>query len=377
MASNVKLRIAHIMRAPMGGVFRHVRDLALQHTQAGHDVGIICDVPGTAGYQEAGLEQLDRHISLGVHRTEMARSVGLSDIATGRRVLKLLKPLNIDVVHGHGAKGGVYARAVGGLAGRGRKIARIYSPHGGSLHFDPASRTGKVYFAAERMMGRYTDAIMFVARYEENAYKAKIGTPSCTTHVVYNGLSKNEFRRIKPTKKSADFLFIGEIRDLKGYDLVIQAAKTLVADGWPDLRIIMVGSGPDEEPADAMIAESGLQEVIQRRPPMPARDAFALARCVVMPSRAEAMPYIVIEALGAKMPIIASNVGGIPEIFADSGAQLIKPDASSVLHAMRSFLNDPSRLAETMPSDALLKSRFSAEVMGESVLNAYRAALSV
>lgn len=376
MPANVKLRIVHIMRAPMGGVYRHVRDLALQHTQAGHEVGVICDMPGTPGYQEAGLQQLDIHLALGIHRVPMGRSVGVSDVASGRRILAMLKTLRPDVVHGHGAKGGVYARALAGLSLKGRKVARIYSPHGGSLHYDPKSRSGKIYFAAERLMERQTDAIMFVARYEKETYASKIGEPSCETHVIYNGLAKSEFRRARPAPNAADFLFIGEVRDLKGYDLVINAARKLINDGFKSLRIIMVGSGPEEAKADAMIAAAGLHDVIDRRPPIPARDAFSLARCVVMPSRAEAMPYIVIEALGAGLPIIASKVGGIPEIFAGSDAAMIEPEVGEVGDAMAAFLNNPEKLAASMPSQALLKSRFSAEVMGQSVLNAYRAALS-
>lgn len=361
----------------MGGVFRHVRDLALQHTQSRHDVGLICDAEGTPGYSEAGLKQLDIHLSLGVHRVPMARSVGVSDIASGRRVLATLKKLKPDIVHGHGAKGGVYARAVGGLAGsRERRVARFYSPHGGSLHFDPASRSGKLYFMVERMLESRTDTLMFVARFEEETYTAKIGAPSCETRLIYNGLAKNEFLDVETAKDAADFLFIGEMRDLKGYDLVIEATKALRANGYERLKILMVGSGPEEADADRLIGDANLDDAITRHGPMPARDAFAKARCVVMPSRAEAMPYIVLEALAAGKPLIASKVGGIPEIFEDNTDALITPNAASLEAAMQTFLDDPDSLARKMPSKAQLRSRFSVEVMAEAALNAYRAALA-
>ena len=108
---------------------------------------------------------------------------------------------------------------------------------------------------------------------------------------------------------------------------------------------------------------------------MPARQAFARARCVVMPSRAEAMPYIVLEALGAGMPIIASKVGGIPEIFNGSDAELISSDAVSLEGAMKAFLQDPNEFSKTMPTVDGLKSRFSVETMGDAVLNVYQKAL--
>ena len=58
-------------------------------------------------------------------------------------------------------------------------------------------------------------------------------------------------------------------------------------------------------------------------PPMPARRAFALARTVVLPSRAESLPYVVLEAAAAGIPLIATRVGGIPEIFEGETERLV------------------------------------------------------
>ncbi|MEO1746684.1 MAG: glycosyltransferase, partial [Pseudomonadota bacterium] len=82
------------------------------------------------------------------------------------------------------------------------------------------------------------------------------------------------------------------------------------------------------------------------------------------------------EALAAGKPLIASKVGGIPEIFEDNTDALITPNAASLEAAMQAFLDDPDSLARKMPSKAQLRSRFSVEVMAEAALNAYRAALA-
>ena len=67
----------------------------------------------------------------------MRRQVAPSDIAATWRLLREVRALNPDILHAHGAKGGAYARVIGTLLrASGSRVARIYSPHGGSLHYD-------------------------------------------------------------------------------------------------------------------------------------------------------------------------------------------------------------------------------------------------
>ncbi|MEP4559515.1 MAG: glycosyltransferase, partial [Nitratireductor sp.] len=105
---------------------------------------------------------------------------------------------------------------------------------------------------------------------------------------------------------------------------------------------------------------------------MPARQAFARARIVVVPSRAEAMPYIVIEALGAGRPMIASAVGGIPEIFATAPNALVGPEAGAIAAKMAEALADEDAYAATMPDRAFLTENFSADVMSARIGTIYQ-----
>jgi glycosyltransferase involved in cell wall biosynthesis len=109
---------------------------------------------------------------------------------------------------------------------------------------------------------------------------------------------------------------------------------------------------------------------------MPARQAFTLARLVVVPSRAEAMPYIVLETLAAGTPMIATAVGGIPEIFGAGSPALVKPDPAEVARKMAFALSDPAAYRALMPGIAALKSRFGADVMAKAIEQAYFAALA-
>ena len=96
---------------------------------------------------------------------------------------------------------------------------------------------------------------------------------------------------------------------------------------------MMIGDGPQKAEYEQMMLERGLGRRIDMLPAMKARDAFALARNVVVPSRAESMPYIVLEALAARKPVIAARVGGIPEVLGTDSAALAAPDDAQSLAA--------------------------------------------
>ncbi len=168
----------HCFRSPVGGIFRHVRDLTEAQVVAGHSVGIVCDSTTGGEFEERLFREMEGMLALGVRRTPMQRHIGPGDIASAWRTYKLIKELQPDVLHGHGAKGGVYARVFGSLLRVSRsRVARLYSPHGGSLHYDEATATGRFFFGLERLMERFTDHLLFVSEYERRAFRRKIGEP--------------------------------------------------------------------------------------------------------------------------------------------------------------------------------------------------------
>jgi glycosyltransferase involved in cell wall biosynthesis len=365
----------HCFRSPVGGIFRHVRDLVDAQAAAGHEVGIVCDSSTGGAYEEQLFEGVKTKLSLGLHRVAMQRHIGPGDIVAAWRTFTIIKGLRPDILHGHGAKGGVYSRLFGSALRVFRsRAARIYSPHGGSLHYDSDAVTGKLFFGIERMLERMSDHLLFVSDYEQRTYAAKVRLPKVAHSVIYNGLQSAEFEPRVMAPGAADFLFIGMMRDLKGPDIFIDALFKAGKSAGRRLTAAMAGAGDDLEKYKLQVNALGLGGQVSFYPPMPARQAFGMARCIAVPSRAEAMPYIVLEALASGMPMIASAVGGIPEIFGEGSYALIQPDAGELADKMSEFMTDSSRLTAAVPSSEILKSRFSASVMASRIEAAYRTA---
>jgi glycosyltransferase involved in cell wall biosynthesis len=368
---SANFRILHCLRAPIGGLFRHVHDLALGQVEMGAEVGIVCDSETGGGEIEVALSRLKDNCALGVTRIPMTRNPGLNDWRTYRKIAKLARKLDVDVLHGHGAKGGAYAR----LAGRGvrKKTGAkvVYTPHGGVLHYSPSTLSGRIFLAAERWLAPMTDGMIFECMYAGNRYVELVGPPPCPARVVHNGLYRHEFYESLLADDAADFVFVGELRKLKGVDVFLEAlaAHQTIFPG----RAIVVGSGPDEKSFKRLARKLGLTTRVVFSGPQPARTAFVRARCVVVPSRAESLPYIVLEAAAAQMPLIATNVGGIPEIMGDVPMPLIPPDDVDALASqLRAFLSDPKpflrRAAELQKHVA---QEFSVESMTREVVDFY------
>ncbi|MDX8440034.1 glycosyltransferase [Mesorhizobium australafricanum] len=375
MAAN--LRIVHCFRSPVGGIFRHVRDLTEAQVAAGHSVGIVCDSTTGGDYEERLFETMKDSLALGIHRTPMQRHVGPGDLASAWRTYRIIQELRPDVLHGHGAKGGAYARLFGSLLRVSRfRVARLYSPHGGSLHYDETTATGKLFFGLERFMARFTDCLLFVSDYERKTYRRKVGEPPIPNRLVYNGLRATEFEPVGTAANAADFLYIGMMRDLKGPDIFIDALASAGSALGRPLSAVMVGDGDDLPRYHAQVERLGLKGHVRFLPPMPARQAFALADQIVVPSRAEAMPYIVLEALAAGMPMIATAVGGIPEIFGEGSPALTRPDPGELAGKMGTAFGDRDAYRKVMPQTDELKARFGADVMADEIEKAYFAALN-
>jgi glycosyltransferase involved in cell wall biosynthesis len=214
--------------------------------------------------------------------------------------------------------------------------------------------------------------------FRADAYRNKVGKTKKPVILVRNGLRPEEFVPVPPAPDARDFLYIGMLRDLKGPDVFIEALATIRDRTGRAPSAHIVGAGDDKPRYEAMVAERQLADAVAFHEPMPARQAFAMAKSVVVPSRAESMPYIVLETIAAGVPMIATKVGGIPEIFGSESHRLVAPgDAITLAEAMVALAASPEAARTNATRlKARVSSLFTVEAMARSVDEAYRAVVA-
>jgi glycosyltransferase involved in cell wall biosynthesis len=373
-ASPSSLKILHILRAPLGGLFRHVIDLVQGQAERGHRVGLFLDSSTGGARAEAILAELTPSLALGFERVAIPRELNPRDLYALTRVSRRIAALAPDVLHGHGAKGAALARLTPNFG----NAVRAYTPHGGSLVYCPGTLSGSFYRSIERLLNFRTDLFLFESSYVADLFRAKIDTPRAMVRVVRNGVGKAEFEPVTARPDATDIVCVGELRPVKAIDVLIQALAILKASGRR-MTATIVGEGPDDAKLKAQTERLGLAGEIRFVGFRPAREAFAMGRMLVIPSRAESLPYIVLEAAAAGMPIIATEVGGVPEIFGPNAARLIPPDdIAALVEAMRGALVDPTTTHRTAQEvRARVRAEFSLATMVEGGIAAYREALAL
>jgi len=362
------LRILHATRAPVGGIFRHILDVANGQADRGHHVGIVADSLTGGERAEQALAEIAPRLKLGVHRLAIRREPAPTDLVVWSRFQWLIRQLKPDVLHGHGAKAGAFMRLKTAAKGK----IRVYTPHGGSLHYPLTTLKGNIYARVERALMNNTDLFLFESAFARDTYQRTIGTPKGLVRCVFNGVTANEFDPIAKADDATDLIYVGESRHIKGADLLIEAVSRLRADGRP-VTLTLAGDGEESESLKAQVQRLALGEAVRFIGHVKARYGFSKGSLLVVPSRGDSMPYVVIEAAAAGIPMVAANVGGIPEIFGSHGDALFAPrNAAAMADAIASALDDPAAAEQrAMSLRERIFEHFSQKAMVEGVLAGY------
>jgi len=169
---------------------------------------------------------------------------------------------------------------------------------------------------------------------------------------------------------------VGRLRGEKGQAVLLEAFAK-IREGCDDLRLRVVGDGPDRAKLEARARELGIADCVEwmgSRPPEEVRRLYRTMDVVVVPSLAEGFGLVAAEALAAGRPVVASDVGGLPEVVKHGETGLLVPpdDAEALADAIARIMDDSSlgeRLARTGKAD--VRERFSTERFNAAIRDAY------
>jgi len=365
-------RVALVVGTTAGGTGAHVRMLAAGMGRRGLAVSVFGPASAAA---VLGVESLPGVAFTPVEFGDRPRP---GDLEAALRLRRALRNWPDGVVHAHGLRAG--ALTVLALAGlRGRRPAIVVTVHNAPPHGGGAAAT--IYRLLERVVARGADVVLCVSPDLEERMRALGARHVGRAVVPAPGLPASEPPRadmpvvigqppgpvqpgeaVAPSGPAASgserapdggravVFAAGRLAAQKGFEVLLDAAARW-RDLQPEPRLVIAGDGPLAVDLKARAASLGVPaEFPGRRDDVPAMLASAAA--FVLPSLWEGQPLVLQEALRAGVPVVATRVGGIPDLTGDDAAVLVPPgDAARLAEAVRAVLRDPA-LAERLRAAA-------------------------
>ncbi|PIP92440.1 MAG: hypothetical protein COW00_00935 [Bdellovibrio sp. CG12_big_fil_rev_8_21_14_0_65_39_13] len=357
--------IVQILRAPAGGIRKHVYDI-LEHLSHQNDVTqiFITNIHDTDS-------PVPVYSNLKVFDLPIVDQPGFSDFKNLFRIFNILKNENVTVIHGHGAKGGIYCRLISSLL----SAKSIYTPHGGSLHRVYGALKNRLYSLIEFLLIPFTDLFIFESHYSYETFCSNVCKINDSFLINYNGVdippfqATHHYQKGQPLKLAS----FGLLRHLKGHDIIIEACAMLKMNGIP-FEYSIYGSGEQLDFLSSLITEEQLQNHIFFKNYSESVEREMLKfDFIVHPSRFESFGYVPVEAMSVKVPVITSFEGGLKEVVDETCGFIAKDNkASTYFEILKNLYNNSASLEPMIESAYLkVKTKFSKSVMTKKLEKIY------
>lgn len=379
------LRVLQVMECTIGGTRRHLTDVARGLLAEGVEVHLAVAAERQPDFRDT-LQELESE-GCTLHEIPMQRSISPTrDGRHLRELIALLRQVQPDIVHTHSSKAGVLGRLASVRTGIGK---RVHTPHTLAFlfreMFGPAKRA--LFYSLEKALARSTHAMVAVSPSEARTFEGSKIVAHEKIRVVPNGIDPAPFFDATPIDLATTGLdparptlaVVGLLNVAKGQDIALQALSEVGTE--KDLQLVFAGHGEMEQELSQLANELGLSERVAFlgfRQDVPR----VLAACdgLLLPSRWEGMPYIVLEAMASALPVVTTPVDGARDLVVHGESGLIAEEitAASLALQLEAFLClDPDqRLAMGEAGRVHMQSSFTAKSMVDELLKLYRAILS-
>jgi len=297
------------------------------------------------------------------------------------KLLRMFKKEKFDIIHTHTAKAGALGRLAGRLAG---VAIIIHTPHGHNFYGYFNSIFSKLVIGIERFLARFTDRVIALTELEKIDYLKFKVTNEKKSVLVYMGLELNGFlpdntAKIKESlninSQEKVIGYVGRLEPIKGPQFFVEAARLCLENNLLQ-RFILVGEGSLRKELEEKVSFWGLKEKIVFvgwRDDI--ADIMSIMDILVLPSLNEAVGIVLLEAQSLGIPVVASEVGGIPEMIRDgqTGILVWPGEPAALALAINNLLFDPERLRSMSAAGKnWVKDRFKAEDMVRKISAIYQ-----
>jgi L-malate glycosyltransferase len=333
------LSVVHVLApAEFGGLESVVRLMAAGQRRRGHEVLVAPILPrGMA--RPAWLSTL----AAGGVTVEPLLAAPRGYLAQWRLLAELFRHRRPSVVHTHGYHADVLA---------GHAARRVGTPATATVHgFVGGDRKNRFYEALQRRALRSFDAVMAVSRAMADSLR-RSGLPDERLHVVPNAFEPEDEpltraaarRELGLPEGGFQLGWVGRLSPEKGADVMLRALALVPDD---DVRLSVLGSGAERERLELLARRLGIERrVAWHGVQLRAAQLATAFDAMVLSSRAEGTPIVLFEAMAAGTPIVATRVGGVPDVVTDAEATLVPADDPGALAAaLRAIRSDPAGAA--------------------------------
>lgn len=378
---NKKPKIIHLItRLDSGGSAENTFLTAREFRRRGYETAIWA---GT-GYdlpREIEREAAEAGVPLRFVSSLVRSLHPVKDFVTFLRLVRLLRREKPDILHTHTSKAGFLGRAAGRVA---RVPVILHTPHGHIFYgyFGPLKT--KFYIWLERLAACWTDAIIPLTSIEgEEHYAVGIGKKGqyipIASGVDFSKLSfspelRREMRGRFSIPDAATVIgSVGRFVPIKGFDLVVEAAPSVI-ENFPSAYFYLGGAGPLKEKLMERVRQLGLEKKFLFDDFQEVRRPLHLLDIFLLPSRNEGQSRTLVEAMALKKGVVASAVGGVPEVISNrrTGLLVASGNPEALAQGIEELLRDPEKMKQMGEAAAAdVRKRFSLEEMIRRLQSVY------